>query len=41
MCGIAGIVRLDGTSPERERLVAMSDALHHRGPDEEGSITVR
>lgn len=36
MCGIAGIVRFDGTSPGRDRLVAMSDELLHRGPDGAG-----
>jgi len=36
MCGIAGIIRLDGSAPERDRLVAMSDQLLHRGPDGSG-----
>src|SRR5690348_2120591 len=37
MCGVAGIVkaRLDGMASERI-LVAMRDAMRHRGPDEAG-----
>src|SRR5687767_11718702 len=38
MCGIAGIIRRDATSPARERLQAMADMLHHRGPDGEGIL---
>ena len=34
MCGIAGIVAPEGRRPEREALVAMGDALAHRGPDD-------
>lgn len=35
MCGIAGLVRPSGApAPERERLDAMADTLHHRGPDD-------
>jgi asparagine synthase (glutamine-hydrolysing) len=41
MCGIVGIVERDLSAPvapaDLERMVRM---LHHRGPDEEGSITV-
>ncbi len=37
MCGIAGIQTLDGLSPSKEALDAMSRALVHRGPDGEGS----
>lgn len=41
MCGIVGIVEQDVTRPvapaELERMVR---TLHHRGPDEEGSITI-
>lgn len=34
MCGIAGIAFADATRPiERDRLEAMSTAIHHRGPD--------
>ncbi|HVR28435.1 MAG TPA: asparagine synthase (glutamine-hydrolyzing) [Thermoanaerobaculia bacterium] len=37
MCGIAGIVRFDRTSPvEPPVLAAMADALWHRGPDDHG-----
>ena len=36
MCGLAGIVALDGRSPDRGRVRAMADALAHRGPDGEG-----
>ena len=33
MCGIAGII---AKSPERKRILAMTAALKHRGPDECG-----
>jgi asparagine synthase (glutamine-hydrolysing) len=36
MCGIAGIVHLDGGSVERERVARMNVAQRHRGPDGEG-----
>jgi asparagine synthase (glutamine-hydrolysing) len=37
MCGIAGIVKFDGTEPvEEARLKRMRDVLRHRGPDGEG-----
>ena len=36
MCGIAGIVRLDGGNVESWRLKAMNTAMVHRGPDGEG-----
>lgn len=39
MCGVAGIVRLDGgaaAEPTRARARAMRAALRHRGPDGEG-----
>lgn len=36
MCGIAGILHLDGRPVDPERLSAMTDALVHRGPDDEG-----
>jgi asparagine synthase (glutamine-hydrolysing) len=39
MCGIAGIVDLDGRRPlPRGALAAMSAALVHRGPDEDGTF---
>jgi asparagine synthase (glutamine-hydrolysing) len=36
VCGIAGILRLDGGSVRHDELVAMARALQHRGPDGEG-----
>jgi asparagine synthase (glutamine-hydrolysing) len=37
MCGIAGIVNLTGRAPIDPALIGrMADALHHRGPDEDG-----
>lgn len=38
MCGIAGIVDLEGRGlpPERESLLDMAGSLYHRGPDEFG-----
>ena len=36
MCGIAGILTKDGSPPSEERLSEMSEALIHRGPDDEG-----
>src|SRR5262249_54849164 len=36
MCGIAGIVRLDGGTPSLEALQRMAAALSHRGPDADG-----
>lgn len=36
MCGIAGIVSLDGKPVRFEELRSMCAALHHRGPDEDG-----
>ena len=37
MCGIAGIVRLDGTiAVDETRLKRMRDVIRHRGPDGEG-----
>lgn len=36
MCGIAGIVRLDGGTPDQAQLQAMARAIGHRGPDGEG-----
>ncbi len=39
MCGIAGIVRFDGTTPDPHAVAAMTDALMHRGPDGSGTWT--
>lgn len=36
MCGIAGIIGLDGTAVDRAQLDRMTDALAHRGPDGSG-----
>ena len=36
MCGIAGILNLDGAPVDRGTLRAMTDAIAHRGPDGEG-----
>ena len=38
MCGITGIINLDGHSKEEAsaRIKNMTDTLHHRGPDAEG-----
>lgn len=38
MCGIAGIVHLDGTPAAIVNLKKMTDAIAHRGPDGEGQI---
>ncbi|HXG89003.1 MAG TPA: asparagine synthase (glutamine-hydrolyzing) [Vicinamibacterales bacterium] len=41
MCGIVGIVESDLSRPVRpEDLARMVEQLHHRGPDDEGSITM-
>ncbi|HEY8134219.1 MAG TPA: asparagine synthetase B, partial [Thermoanaerobaculia bacterium] len=36
MCGIAGIINLDGAPVDFDRLLRMRDVLRHRGPDGEG-----
>jgi len=36
MCGIAGIVRVDGRPVLEREIRAMCGAMTHRGPDEEG-----
>jgi asparagine synthase (glutamine-hydrolysing) len=38
MCGIAGIIVLDGESLERSLIVSMVDSVSHRGPDGEGIL---
>ncbi len=38
MCGICGILRLDGSAPDRGVLESMNGALTHRGPDSAGSF---
>ena len=37
MCGIAGLVKKDGTKVFAGEIKAMTDALIHRGPDDEGN----
>lgn len=39
MCGIAGIVHLDGAPASPKLLQKMTDAIAHRGPDGEGQFT--
>ena len=36
MCGIAGFIRRDGSSPDPAILTRLADALAHRGPDGSG-----
>src|SRR6476661_9825335 len=39
MCGICGLVSLDGaSSPDPAALAAMNETMVHRGPDSEGSL---
>jgi asparagine synthase (glutamine-hydrolysing) len=38
MCGICGLVALDGSEVDATPLAAMSESLRHRGPDSEGSV---
>ena len=37
MCGIVGMVNLDGRAVEPELLARMNEAIFHRGPDEDGT----
>ncbi len=37
MCGIVGVVNLDGARADSELLARMNEAIRHRGPDEEGA----
>lgn len=37
MCGIAGVLDTSGAPPDERVLVAMADAMRHRGPDDAGS----
>lgn len=39
MCGIAGVVDFAGRPVEARLLLAMSQALEHRGPDDRGLVT--
>ncbi|MHC1789499.1 asparagine synthase (glutamine-hydrolyzing) [Solidesulfovibrio sp.] len=38
MCGICGELRFDGNAAQAENVLAMRDALRHRGPDDTGSL---
>src|SRR6185295_275081 len=38
MCGLAGILSLDGSPVQHTCLKAMTEALRHRGPDEGAAI---
>jgi asparagine synthase (glutamine-hydrolysing) len=38
MCGICGLLALDGGAVDASPLVAMSASLRHRGPDSDGSL---
>ena len=40
MCGIAGIWRLDGAGVALARVRAMTAAMRHRGPDDEGYVAL-
>src|ERR1700731_2849736 len=41
MCGIAGMIRLTGAGPLPGKVLrSMAGAIVHRGPDEDGSVTV-
>ncbi|NOX47571.1 MAG: asparagine synthase (glutamine-hydrolyzing), partial [Chlorobi bacterium] len=40
MCGIAGIIKLDGTNAESSLIQVMARNLAHRGPDDEGYLFV-
>jgi asparagine synthase (glutamine-hydrolysing) len=39
MCGIAGILQLDGGEPDTVILRQMMQAIQHRGPDDSGTFT--
>src|ERR1700724_695981 len=41
MCGIAGIIDLGDRAIEPALVVAMNQAIAHRGPDDEGYVLVR
>ncbi|MGI9402494.1 MAG: asparagine synthase (glutamine-hydrolyzing) [Rhizobiaceae bacterium] len=42
MCGIAGIISIDGGSGASKKVIrAMTDAISHRGPDEEGYYSAK
>lgn len=39
MCGISGIFNFDGAPVDENRLKAMNNIIHHRGPDGQGVFT--
>jgi asparagine synthase (glutamine-hydrolysing) len=39
MCGIVGMVNLDGSAADSTLLGRMNEAIRHRGPDEDGAYT--
>src|SRR5947207_1992852 len=41
MCGIAGLLRFDGSSPDLNLLSRMGSLLRHRGPENEGVFVDR
>lgn len=41
MCGIAGLIHLDGRRAEATAAARMADRLEHRGPDGQGSFSER
>ena len=38
MCGICGIIRFNGASPDRQLIRRMMSTIKHRGPDDEGLL---
>ncbi len=40
MCGIAGIYNLDGAPVDKRLLIAMTEIVRHRGPDDEGYLMI-
>ncbi|ANM31189.1 hypothetical protein ABI59_18850 [Acidobacteria bacterium Mor1] len=40
MCGIAGVLELSGRDPSVEGLKRMASVLSHRGPDEQGHLSI-
>lgn len=38
MCGICGIVRIDGSTVDPQHLVKMRDSFTYRGPDDRGAV---
>jgi asparagine synthase (glutamine-hydrolysing) len=40
MCGISGIHRRDGSSPDPSALAAMGASIAHRGPDDDGYLSL-